>query len=87
VQAAGGTLGTEVQSLELRSPDDFDGAFETVRLQHPDALMTIEDPLTYTYRKRIADFAVGQQLPSLSVLYRSAEADIAMHSVNVRFRG
>jgi putative ABC transport system substrate-binding protein len=75
VQAAGGTLGTEVQSLELRSPDDFDGAFETVQRQHPDALMTIEDPLTFDHRKRIADFAVGQQLPSLSGLSEFAAAD------------
>jgi len=28
--------------------------------------MTIEDPLTFNHRNRIADFAVGQQLPSLS---------------------
>ena len=66
VQAAGSILGIEVQSLEVRNPDDFDGAFETVRRQHPDAFMTIEDPLTFNHRNRIADFAVGQQLPSLS---------------------
>ena len=30
-QTAGRTLGIEVQSLEVRSPDDFDMAFETVR--------------------------------------------------------
>jgi putative tryptophan/tyrosine transport system substrate-binding protein len=65
VQAAGSILGIEVQSLEVRQPDDFDGAFETVRRQHPDALMTVEDPLTFNYRKRVADFATGQQLPSL----------------------
>ena len=74
VQAASGTLGIEVQSLELRSPDDFDGAFETVRRQHPDALMTIEDPLTFNHRNRIAEFAVGQQLPSLSGLSEFAAA-------------
>jgi putative ABC transport system substrate-binding protein len=65
VQAAGSTLGIEVQSLEARQPDDFDGAFESVRRQRPDALMTVEDPLTFNYRKRIADFAVGQLLPTL----------------------
>jgi putative tryptophan/tyrosine transport system substrate-binding protein len=65
VQAAGTILGIEVQSLEVRQPDDFDGAFETVRRQHPDALMTVEDPLTFNHRKRIADFAVGQLLPTL----------------------
>jgi putative tryptophan/tyrosine transport system substrate-binding protein len=65
VQAAGTILGIEVQSLEARQPDDFDGAFETVRRQHPDALMTVEDPLTINHRKRIADFAIGQLLPTL----------------------
>jgi putative ABC transport system substrate-binding protein len=64
-QAAGRTLGIEVQSLEVRSPDDFDGAFEAAIKQRPDALMTVEDPLTVTYQKRIADFAVANQLPSL----------------------
>jgi ABC-type uncharacterized transport system substrate-binding protein len=74
VQAASSTLGIEVQSLELRSPDDFDGAFETVGRQHPDALMTIEDPLTFNNRNRIADFAFGQRLPSLSGLSEFAAA-------------
>jgi putative ABC transport system substrate-binding protein len=64
-EAAGRTLGIKVQSFEVRSPDDFDGAFEAVRGQRPDALITVEDPLTVNHRKRIADFAVGQQLPSL----------------------
>src|SRR5262245_53793107 len=43
-QAAGRTLGIEVQSLEVRGPDDFDSAFETARKQRPDALITVEDP-------------------------------------------
>jgi hypothetical protein len=64
-QAAGRTLGIEVQSLEVRSPDDFDGAFEATRKQRPDALITVEDPLTFTYQKRIAHFAAAEQLPSL----------------------
>jgi putative ABC transport system substrate-binding protein len=74
VQAASGTLEIEVQSLELRQPDDFDGALEAVQRQHPDALMTIEDPLTFNHRNRIADFAAGQQLPSLSGLIEFAAA-------------
>ena len=35
------TLGIEVQSLEVRDPDDFDGTFEAVRRQHPEALITV----------------------------------------------
>jgi ABC-type uncharacterized transport system substrate-binding protein len=64
-QAAGRTLGIEVQSLEVRGPDDFDGAFEAVRRSRPDALITVEDPLTGSHRKLIADFAAGHQLPAL----------------------
>jgi ABC-type uncharacterized transport system substrate-binding protein len=64
-QAAGRTLGIEVQSLEVRAPDDFDGAFEAARRQRPDALITVEDPLTTSQRQRVADFTAEQQLPSL----------------------
>jgi putative tryptophan/tyrosine transport system substrate-binding protein len=73
-QRAGRTLGIEVQSLEVRGPDDLDGAFEAARKQRPDAMITAEDPLTFSYRKRIADFATRQQLPSLSELREFAAA-------------
>ena len=39
--------------------------FEVVRKQRPDALITVEDPLTFNYQKRIAVFALANQLPSL----------------------
>jgi putative ABC transport system substrate-binding protein len=64
-QAAGQTLAIEVQSLEVRTADDFDGVFEVARKQRPDALITVEDPLTFNYQKRIVDFALINQLPSL----------------------
>jgi putative tryptophan/tyrosine transport system substrate-binding protein len=64
-QSASGTVGVEVKSLEVRSPGDFDRAFEAARQQHPDALVTVDDPLTITYLKRIVDFAAGQRLPSI----------------------
>ena len=62
-QTAGRTLGIEVQSLEVRSPDDFDMAFETVRQERSDALITVEDPLTGPNQKRIVDFAAIDRLP------------------------
>jgi putative tryptophan/tyrosine transport system substrate-binding protein len=64
-QSATRTLGIEVQSLEVRGPDDFDDTFEAARRQHPEALITVEDPLTVSHRMRIAEFASAQQLPSL----------------------
>jgi putative ABC transport system substrate-binding protein len=64
-QAGGRTLAIEVQSLEVRGPDDFDGAFDTARRLRPDALITVEDPLTASYTTRIAEFTSRLQLPSL----------------------
>jgi putative tryptophan/tyrosine transport system substrate-binding protein len=72
-QAAGLTLRIEVQ-MEVRSPDDFDSAFETARRQRPDALISVEDPLTFSHRKRIADFAVADRLPSLHGLREDVAA-------------
>jgi putative tryptophan/tyrosine transport system substrate-binding protein len=52
-------------SLEVRSPDDFNGAFEKARRHRPDALIEVEDPLTNSLHKRIVEFAAAEQLPSL----------------------
>jgi putative ABC transport system substrate-binding protein len=64
-QAAGRTMGIEVRSLEVRGPDDFDTAFEAARGLHPDALITVEDPLTLVHRAPIAEFTAREQLPSI----------------------
>src|SRR4051794_29434901 len=64
-QSAAHTLDVEVQSLEVRGPDDFDDTFEAARRKHPGALITVEDPLPVSHRKRIVDFASAQQLPTL----------------------
>jgi putative ABC transport system substrate-binding protein len=47
---------------------------ETTRRRRPDALITVEDPLTVTYRKRIADVALDEQLPSLYGVREFVEA-------------
>ncbi len=64
-QGAARKLGIEVQSLEVRGPGDFDGVFEAVRLQHPEALITVEDPLTGSHRTQIMDFAATNRLPAI----------------------
>jgi putative ABC transport system substrate-binding protein len=74
IQAAAQRLGIEVQSLEVRSPDDFNGAFEKARRQRPDALLDVEDPLTNSLHKRIIEFAAAEQLPSLHGIGEEVEA-------------
>jgi putative tryptophan/tyrosine transport system substrate-binding protein len=59
------TLRIKVQSLEVRSPDDFDSAFEAVMRQNASALITVEDPLTVGQRQLIVEFAAKNSLPAI----------------------
>ena len=63
-ERAAQTMGIEVQSLEVRGPDDFAGAFEAAKRQQPDALLAIGDPLISDFRRQIIDFASAQRLPA-----------------------
>jgi putative ABC transport system substrate-binding protein len=58
-------LKIEVQSLEVRSPDDFDSALDNAIRQNANGLITIEDPLTGGHSRKIAAFAAKNKLPTL----------------------
>jgi putative ABC transport system substrate-binding protein len=64
-ERAAQTLGIEVQSLEVRGPDDLASAFEAAKRQLPDALIIVEDPLTMDFRKTVVDFAATYRLPAI----------------------
>ena len=72
------TLAVELQSLEIRGPADIDAAFEAATGQHADALITVEDPLTIDLRKKIAEFAADQRLPTISGLRVFADLGFLM---------
>ena len=59
------SLRIEVQSLEVRSPDDIDSALVTAMRQNASALIAVEDPLTTDYRHQIADFVAENRLPAI----------------------
>ncbi len=63
-EAAARMLAVQVQFLEVRGPDDFETALPAVMKGRPDALILVEDPLTFRYRMRVADFAVRNRLPA-----------------------
>jgi ABC-type uncharacterized transport system substrate-binding protein len=58
-------MGIEVQSLEVRRPEDFESVFDAATRQRPDALITVEDPLTFNYRSQIVNFAATKRLPAI----------------------
>ena len=64
-EAAARTLGVQLQSLEVRGPDDFGRAFEAATKGRAGALITVEDPLTTSHRIPIADFAAKRRLPTM----------------------
>jgi len=49
-------------SLEVAGPAGFDGAFEAATRGGAEALIAIEDPLTFDHRERIVAFAADHHL-------------------------
>ena len=64
-QAAGQSLGIEVQSLKARGPDDIPSAFQAARQERTDGLIVVEDPLTFSHRKLISDLSAEGRLPAV----------------------
>jgi putative ABC transport system substrate-binding protein len=65
IQLPGRQLAVELHSLEVRSPNDFDKAFEAATRARAGALFIIADPVIVTNLKRIAGLAAKSRLPSI----------------------
>ena len=64
-QAVAHELRVQLQSLEVRSSNDFDTAFETSLREHAQALIAAPEPLINTHLKRIVEFAAKNSLPAM----------------------
>src|SRR6266568_4776727 len=64
VQAAAGTLGLEVATLEIRRAEDIAPAFEALK-GRADALYVVTEPLVNASRIRISTLAMGARLPTM----------------------
>jgi putative ABC transport system substrate-binding protein len=74
LQSAGQALGLSVQSGEVRRSSDLQAVFAAIRRQRPGALVVLADPLTYTLRSAITQFAMNERLPAIYQLRGFAEA-------------
>jgi putative ABC transport system substrate-binding protein len=74
VQTAARALGVTLHSMEVRTPDDFDGALATLAKERPDALITLDDALTLAHHRRIVAFATQHRLAMISEVKDVAEA-------------
>ncbi len=59
------SIGVTVQALSVREPDDFNGVFETMDREPPDAILMVADVLTNLNRKRVIDYAGEHHIPAL----------------------
>jgi putative tryptophan/tyrosine transport system substrate-binding protein len=73
-QTAAHALGLQLQSLEVRSPDEFDQAFAAMTREHADALVVISNELFFGHRRQLAELTVRHRLPAMFHLREYAEA-------------
>ena len=59
------SIGVTVQALGVRAPDDFNGVFEAMDRETPDAILMVADALTNLNRKRVFDYAGEHHIPAM----------------------
>ena len=74
VKVAARLLGVQLQLLEARGPEEFDGAFAAMAKERVAALLVPTDPVFFLHRARLADLAAKNRLPSVHSLREYVEA-------------
>jgi putative ABC transport system substrate-binding protein len=64
---AGGKLGIELVRFDVRSPDDFEGAFAGVTAKRVDAVVIVEDAMMNVNASRLGALATAKRLPSIGL--------------------
>jgi len=67
-------LGVALEALEVRGPDDFEAAFSTAKQRNAQALLDIDDLVTFPYRSRITALAASSRLPAMYALREYPDA-------------
>jgi len=65
MEAAAKALGLKLISLEVRSLDDFEGAFARAKKERAQALITTTGGLINTQQRQVLDFAAKNRLPAM----------------------
>ena len=73
-EAAARALKIQLQSLEVRGSNDFEGAFRAAAKGRTKALIVIRNPLHSRHQKQIADLAIKNRLPSMHETSEYVEA-------------
>src|SRR5438093_4764184 len=74
VNVAARSLGVQLQLLEARGPNEFDGAFAAMATERVGALLVLSDAIFSSHRTRLADLAARSRLPAAYGVRESVEA-------------
>jgi putative tryptophan/tyrosine transport system substrate-binding protein len=61
-------LALKAEIIEVRSPDDFEGALDAAKTKHVEAGILLSSPLIFGTAKQIAELALARQLPLISLI-------------------
>lgn len=64
-QIAARNLGSALEYVQVKTPADFDGAFDTVSKWRANGLLVFPTALTNSHRERIVEFAAKSRLPGV----------------------
>jgi len=64
-RSAAEALGVKLQPVEVRGPNDLDGAFATIKAARPQGLILLPDRFLLTYRASIVQFMAKNRLPGM----------------------
>jgi len=67
-----------LEVIDLRSPNDFDGAFPALIDKRVGGISVVVGPLTYLLRQQIADAAIKYHLPAITNAKQFAQAGLLM---------
>src|SRR5713101_2989246 len=59
------SLRLQLELVEARGPDDFDGAFATMTRKRVGAVLVLLDPGFFTNRTQLVDLAAKKRLPAM----------------------
>lgn len=65
MKASAPALRVDLQSLQVRDPNEFDAAFNAMNSGHADGLIVLSDTFTTFYRARLAELAAKHRMPTI----------------------
>ena len=78
LQTRSGSLGLQLQVLEVRAPEAFDRSFHAMTTERAQAILVLADPMMFANRRRLADLATKHRLPTMGNVLGYAETGSLM---------